>query len=335
MTTLASRTLGAGGPTVGAIGLGCWGMAGAYGPAEPERSIATIHRGLELGINLLDTADEYGAGENERLLGRAIQDRRDQVVLASKCGFVHDASATVDRSDRGVNGQPVYIRQAGEDALTRLGVDHIDIYYLHRVDPAVAIEESVGALSELVAAGKVGHIGLSEAAPATIRRAHAEHPLAAVQSEYSLWTRTVEAEVLPTLRDLGIALVPFSPLGRGFLSGAIASPQDLADNDWRRSNPRFEAVNLAHNRSLVRRLEAFAADHDATPAQLALAWLLAQGDDIVPIPGTTRPERLDENARAAAIKCSPDELEHLSQLFAPEAVAGERLTEASMGLVDR
>lgn len=334
MTSLATRTLGSDGLSVGALGLGCWGMSGAYGPAEPERAAATIDRALELGINLLDTADEYGAGENERLLGRAIRGRRDQVVLASKCGFVYDELGRAGRADRLVNGHPEYIRQACEGSLARLGVDHIDLYYLHRVDPEVPIEESVGTLGELVAAGKVGQIGLSEAAAATIRRAHAEHPLGAVQSEYSLWTRAIETEVLPTLRALGIGLVPFSPLGRGFLTGAIAMPRDLAEDDWRRGLPRFDADNLAHNRTLVRRLEAIAAEHDATAAQLALAWVLAQGEDIVPIPGTTRPERVVENARAAAIELSPDELDDLARLFTPEAVAGERLHESGMGLVD-
>ena len=313
---------------VSALGLGCMGMSFAYRGADEKRSVEAIHRALDLGVTLLDTADMYGPETNERLVGRAIRDRRNQVELATKFGV-----AWAD-PDRAVDGRPEYVHRACNASLERLGVDHIDLYYQHRVDPQVPIEETVGAMGELVAAGKVRHIGLSEAGPETIRRAHETHPITALQSEYSLWTRDVEDDILPTLRDLGIGLVAYSPIGRGFLTGKIKSPEDLEAGDWRReTQPRFQKENFEKNFELVRHVEAVAAECEATAAQVALAWLLQQGEDIVPIPATTRPERVDENANAARLELSPDHIRRLDMAFQPGSVAGDRYPEEGMRLL--
>lgn len=327
MASIPVRTLGHNGLQVSALGLGCMGMTYAYGPADEDRCIATLHHALDRGINLLDTADVYGPETNERLLARVLRERRDEVVLATKCGIAYA------NPDRAVDGRPEYVRRACDASLERLGTDRIDLYYLHRVDPQVPIEETVGAMAELVAAGKVRHIGLSEAAAGTIRRAHAVHPLAAIQMEYSLWTRDIETDILPLARDLGIGVVPYSPLGRGFLSGSLTSPDDLDEDDWRRSNPRFQGENFQRNLELVEQVKEIARERGATPAQVGLAWVLRQGDDIVPIPGTTRPERLDENTGALAIELRGEDLDRLNAIFSPDAVAGDRYTEAMMKLV--
>src|ERR1700752_3035143 len=299
------RTLGTQGLTVSAEGLGCMGMSECYGSTDDAESVATIHRALDLGVNFLDTSDIYGPHTNERLVGEAIADRRDEVVLATKFGITRDPN---DPTVRGVNGRPEYVMRACDASLRRLGADHIDLYYQHRVDPDVPIEETVGAMAELVDAGKVRFLGLSEAAPATIRRAHAVHPISALQTEYSVWSRDLEEEILPTLRELGIGLVAYSPLGRGFLTGQITSPDDFAPNDFRRHNPRFQGANFERNLQLVDRVREIANETDCTPGQLALAWVMAQGDDIVPIPGTKRRAYLEENVAATEVELTADEL---------------------------
>jgi aryl-alcohol dehydrogenase-like predicted oxidoreductase len=330
---MQTRTLGRQGLVTSALGLGCMGMSYAYGHADERRSLATIDRALERGINLLDTADIYGPKTNEVLVGRAIAGRRDEVVLATKFG-----GQSLEIEGRVPDGRPEYVARACDASLDRLGVDVIDLYYLHRVDPRVPIEDTVGAMAELVAAGKVRYLGLSEAAAGTIRRAHQVHPLSAVQSEYSLWTRDLEAEVLPTLRELGIGLVAYSPLGRGFLTGSLQSPDDLPEDDWRRNNPRFQGENFTRNLRLVDRVRDLAADRGVTGAQLALAWVLAQAEvhglDVVPIPGTTRPERIDENVAALDVKLSPDDLRALDELAPVGVAAGDRYPERMMGLID-
>ncbi len=316
-------SLGSQGLTVSRQGLGCMGMSEFYGQADDEESIATIHRALDLGVTLLDTADIYGPHANERLVGRAIAGRRDQVMLATKFGIVRDPD---NPAARGVNGRPDYVRARCEDSLTRLGVDHIDLYYQHRVDPATPIEETVGAMAELVAAGKVRYLGLSEAAPVTIRRAHAVHPISALQTEYSLFARDPEAEILPTLRELGIGFVPYSPLGRGFLSGGFRSVDDLDAGDFRRSQPRFQGENMAANLEIVEAIEAVATAKGATPAQVALAWVHAQGEDVVPIPGTKRRRYLEDNVAALGVGLSATDMARLEE---PGGARGDRYADMS------
>jgi aryl-alcohol dehydrogenase-like predicted oxidoreductase len=329
MKQLQKRQLGSNGPSVSAIGLGCMGMSDFYGPADDERSIETIHKTLDLGINFLDTADVYGPFTNERLVGRAIRDRRDDVILATKFGNVRGE----DGSWLGINGRPDYVRKACDASLQRLGVDTIDVYYQHRVDPETPIEDTVGAMADLVNAGKVRYLGLSEAAPQTIRRAHKVHPISALQTEYSLWSRDPEDELLGTIRDLGIAFVAYSPLGRGFLTGQIKSPADLAPDDWRHKNPRFQGENFQKNLDLAARVQALAREKQCTAAQLALAWLLSRGKDIVPIPGSTRAQRVAENLGALDVQLSAADLASLDAL-AP-TVAGERYSEGGMRAVNR
>lgn len=324
------RRLGAAGPEVSALGLGCMGMSDFYGPADDAQSRAVLHHALDIGINFLDTADMYGIGANERLLAPVLAARRSEAVIATKFGHVRAPDGTVLRID----GSPGYVREACDASLARLGVERIDLYYQHRVDKTVPIEETVGAMAELVKAGKVAHLGLSEASAATIRRAHAVHPIAAVQTEYSLWSRDVEAEVLPTCRELGIALVPYSPLGRGFLTGAIRSAEQLSTDDRRRVHPRFQGGNLDHNLALADALKSLADEWSYTPAQLALAWLLDQGPDVIPIPGTRSTLRLDENARAAAIHFDDGRRARIAALLAEHAVAGTRYPAAQMGSVN-
>jgi aryl-alcohol dehydrogenase-like predicted oxidoreductase len=322
------RTLGSQGLEVSAEGLGCMGMSWAYGAGDEDGGIATIHRAIELGVTLVDTAEVYGPFANEELVGRAVAGRRDEVEIATKFGFDFRGET------RGVDGSPENARGVCDESLRRLGTDHIDLYYQHRVDPDVPIEETVGAMGELVAAGKVRFIGLSEAAPETIRRAHATHPLSAVQSEYSLWTRDPEDEVLPTLRELGIGFVPYSPLGRGFLTGQIRSVDDLPDDDWRRTNPRFQGEAFAENLRLVDRVGELASAIGATPAQVALAWVLAKGEDLVPIPGTKSPKRLEENAAAADLKLTDAQVAELDAAISRDAVRGARYDDAGMTMLN-
>jgi aryl-alcohol dehydrogenase-like predicted oxidoreductase len=321
------RTLGAQGLRVSEIGLGCMGMSEFYGPSSEGESIATIHRALELGVDFLDTADMYGPFTNEKLVGRAIRDRRDRVVLATKFGNVRNAQG----QGLGIRGDPDYVRQACDASLERLGVDHIDLYYQHRVDTKVPIEETVGAMAELVRAGKVRHLGLSEAAPDTIRRANATHPITALQTEYSLWTRDVEENgVLSTVRELGIGFVAYSPLGRGFLTGRFKTFEDLPANDFRRRNPRFQGENFDHNLELVREVEQLAKEKGITPGQLALAWVLARGDDVVPIPGTKHVTYLEENVAAANVDLSKADLDRLDAVIPVGAATGTRYTDMSL-----
>lgn len=324
------RRLGAHGPEVSALGLGCMGMSDFYGPADDVQSMAVLNHALNLGVNFLDTADMYGIGANERLLAPLLAARRAEIVIATKFGHVRAPDGTVVRID----GSPAYVRDACDASLARLGVERIDLYYQHRVDKNVPIEETVGAMAELVKAGKVAHLGLSEASAATIRRAHAVHPIAAVQTEYSMWSRDVETEILPTCRELGIALVPYSPLGRGFLTGAIRSAEQLAPDDRRRIHPRFQAGNLDHNLALADALRGVAAEWSYTPAQLALAWLLHQGPDVIPIPGTRSITRLEENALAAHLHLDEARRARLAALLAEHAIAGTRYPAAQMGAVN-
>ena len=326
-----TRRLGSAGPLVSAIGLGCMGMSEFYGPGDETEALATLERALALGSTFLDTADMYGPFTNEQLVGRAIRGRRDQVVLATKFGIVRDPTTRMVRS---ISGRPDYVREACDASLRRLGVETIDLYYQHRVDPSVPIEDTVGAMAELVTAGKVRHLGLSEAGAATLRRAHAVHAIAALQSEYSLWTRDPEDEILATCRELGIGFVAYSPLGRGFLTGQIRRFEDLAADDYRRMSPRFQGENFQRNLDLVARVEAIARDKGCTPAQLALAWVLAQGDGIVPIPGTKRRKYLEENVGALAVRLDPADLRRIDEVMPSGAAAGLRYPEAMMAFVN-
>ncbi len=323
METIA---LGSQGLQVSRQGLGCMGMSDFYGPGADEESIATIHLALDMGVTLFDTADMYGPYTNEFLVGKALAGRRDEAVIATKFGIVRDPD---DPAKRGINGRPEYVRQACDGSLQRLGVDHIDLYYQHRVDPDTPIEETVGAMAELVAQGKVRYLGLSEAAPDTLRRACAVHPIAALQSEWSLWSRDIETEVVPTARELGIGIVAYSPLGRGFLTGDITSPEDFPEGDFRKFQPRFSGENFAHNLELVDRVRELAGAKGCTPGQLALAWVLARGDDVVPIPGTKRRSYLEQNVAAIDIVLDAADLAVIDEVFTPGVTAGSRYPDMS------
>jgi aryl-alcohol dehydrogenase-like predicted oxidoreductase len=327
---MEQRKLGQNGPEVSALGLGCMGMSEFYGPSDEVESIATIHRALALGVDFLDTADMYGAGKNEELVGLAIRDRRDQVILATKFGNVRGPKGEF----LGVNGRPEYVKQACEQSLKRLGLDHIDIYYQHRVDPQTPIEDTVGAMADLVHEGKVRFLGLSEAAPATIRRASVVHPIAALQTEYSLWARDPEGQILETCRELGIGFVAYSPLGRGFLTGRFQTPDDIPPDDWRRHHPRFEGENFSRNLHLAEAVRRIAGEIGCTPAQLALAWVLAQGKDIVPIPGTKHRCYLEENLGALDVRLTAEHLRRLDAAFPPGVTAGERYQAGGMRAVN-
>ncbi|GLI21516.1 aryl-alcohol dehydrogenase-like predicted oxidoreductase [Xanthobacter flavus] len=324
------RSLGRSGLSASAIGLGCMGMSEFYGPSDDEQSLATLAAALDLGINFFDTADMYGVGHNERLLGRFLKGRRDRIILATKFGNVRGPNG----ERLGVSGTPDYVRSACDASLERLGIDTIDLYYQHRVDPKTPIEETVGAMKGLVEAGKVRFLGLSECSVATLRKAHAVHPITAVQIEYSLWSRDPEEEMLAVCRELGVAFVAYSPLGRSFLTGAVTSPDTLAADDFRRANPRFSGDALKANLTLVEALKDFAAAKGATSAQIALAWILNKQDNVIPIPGTRRQKYLEENVAATRIRLSPEEVATLDALFAPEAVAGTRYPEAAMAMLN-
>jgi len=328
---MKTRILGNNGPEISAIGLGCMGMSEFYGPRDEAESLATIDRALDLGINLLDTSDIYGPHTNEILVGKALKGRRNKFFVATKFGILRDPA---NPALRGVDGSPAYVRSAVEASLRRLGIDTIDLYYQHRVDPKTPIEETVGAMARLVEEGKVRFLGLSEAAPQTLERACGVHPIAALQTEYSLWSREPEPEILPTCRSLGVAFIAYSPLGRGFLTGAYKSPDDFADDDYRRHSPRFQGENFVRNLELVEKVKTLAAQAGITASQLALAWVLAQGEDIIPIPGTKHRKYIDENAAAVDINLAPELLQNLQDIFPPEAAAGDRYPEAMKSLLN-